>query len=111
MAELTVIVSTEGGTAYTFGAVSASDTFDNDGNTVLLVANGGASADTVTFVAQHECSYGVSHDTTTTLTNGTNKAFGPFSTEHFNNSSGHATVTHSFTTTVTCLALRVPRVQ
>ena len=111
MAELTIIVAAEGGAAYSLSAVSSSDTFDNDGSTILIVTNAGASSDTVAFVGQAACNYGVIHDTSVAVTNGTSKVFGPFSTAHFNNSTGHVTVTHSYTTTVTCAAVRVPKVQ
>jgi hypothetical protein len=102
MATLTVQKSSLTGTTPTFGAVSASDVFANDGKTYIEVKNAGGSADTCTVTAQSTCNQGTLHDSVTTVPATTgDKVIGPFEPTRFNNSSGQCTVTHSFTTSVT----------
>lgn len=108
MALLTVQNAAITGLAPTFGAVSSSDTFPNDGHTVIYIKNAGASPDTVVIDSLVACNQGTDHDGGGSVTNGTEKVFGPFPMSRFNNSAGLVTVTNSYTTTVTCAVIRLP---
>ena len=108
MALLTVQNATIAGLAPSYGAVSSSDTFPNDGRTVIYVKNGGGSPDTVAIDSLEACNQGSDHDGGGSVTNGAEKVFGPFDMTRFNNSNGQVTVTNSFTTSVTCAVLRLP---
>lgn len=108
MATLTVQDCSITGLAPTFGAVSASDVFPNDGRTVIYIKNAGASPDTVGIDSTVACNYGFDHDGGGSVTNGTEKVFGPFNMTRFNNSNGQVTVTNSYITTVTCAVIRLP---
>lgn len=94
----------------TMTAVSASDTFVPDDRTYLWVVNGGGSPDTVaialgrTYLGQTITAAGGS------CTNGQSRLYGPFPQQDFANpSTSVATVTHSFTTSVTCAVIRLPQ--
>lgn len=92
----------------TYTAVSSSDTFDNDGRTMLYVKNGGASPDTVVLDSLVACNQGTDHNGGSIVTNATERVFGPFDPVRFNDANGRVTVTHSFITSVTCAVLRLP---
>ena len=83
-------------------AVSASDTFNVDpGGLILEVINGGGSPDTVTVVDPGTTPAGsAATNPSQAVAAATRREFkiGP----QFANSSGVITVTHSFTTSVTC---------
>lgn len=83
-------------------AVSASDTFQADpGGLILEVINGGASPDTVTVVDPGATPAGSAGTSPTqAVAAATRREFRIGSA--FANSSGVVTVTHSFTTSVTC---------
>lgn len=91
------------GTQATYTAVSASDTADiSNGRTFLHVKNAGASPDTVTIVTPGTVGPGLAiADNAVTVTNATEKFIGPLDPAVFG-TAGVATVTHSFTTSVTC---------
>lgn len=108
MATLTVQNASSAGLAPTYVAVAASDVFANDGRTVIYVKNGGGSPDTVGIDSLVACNQGFDHDGGGSVTNGTEKVFGPFPASRFNNSNGQVTVTHSFLTSVTCAVIRLP---
>jgi hypothetical protein len=108
MATLTVQNSLITGLAPTYSAVSASDVFQNDGRTVIYIKNGGGSPDTVGIDSTVACNQGFDHDGGGSVTNGTEKVFGPFEMTRFNNSNGQVTVTNSFLTSVTCAVIRLP---
>lgn len=108
MALLTVQNSSITGFVPTYSAVSSSDTFANDGRTILYVKNGGASPDVVNIDSQVACNQGADHDGGSSVTNATEKCFGPFEQTRFNTAAGVVTVTHSFTTSVTCAVIRLP---
>jgi hypothetical protein len=108
MATLTVQDLSIAGLAPVYSAVSSSDEFPNDGRTVIYVKNGGGSPDTVAIDSLEACNQGSDHNGGSAVTNGTEKCFGPFSMTRFNNSNGRVTITHSFTTSVTCAVLRLP---
>ena len=108
MATLTVQNSTSAGLQPTYTAAASSDEFDNDGRTVIYIKNGGGSPDTVGINSLVNCNQGFDHDGGGSVTNATEKVFGPFPVDRFNNSNGRVTVTHSFLTSVTCAVIRLP---
>lgn len=89
------------GTQATYSAVSASDTADiSNGRTFAHVKNAGASSDTVTVVTPGTVSGLAIADLTVSVANGTEKFIGPLDPAVFA-TAGIATVTHSYTTSVT----------
>ena len=108
MALLTVQNSTIAGFVPTYGAVSASDTFPNDGRTILYIKNAGGSPDVVAIDSVTACNQGSDHDGGSSVTNATEKCFGPFDPTRFNTGTGVVTVTNSFITSVTCAVIRLP---
>jgi len=108
MATLTVQNSTIAGFVPTYSAVAASDVFANDGRTVIYIKNAGGSPDTVGIDSLVSCNQGSDHDGGGSVTNATEKVFGPFDPTRFNNSNGQVTVTNSFLTSVTCAVIRLP---
>ena len=109
MATLTVQDSTIAGFTPSYGAVASSDEFPNDGNTIIHVKNGGGSPDTVAIDSLLACNQGSDHNGGSSVTNGSEKVFGPFNMTRFNNTNGRVTITHSFTTSVTCAVIRLPQ--
>jgi hypothetical protein len=111
MALLTATQPTAAGVAWTPAPVSASDTISaaNLGTrgAYLVVINGGGSPDTVTVVdASLTPSGNAATNLTNSVTNGTTEVmFIPPST--LNTSTLVTTVTHSFTTSVTCVLLPI----
>jgi hypothetical protein len=111
MADLAVEDVSRTGLNPTFRAVSESDTFTNDGETVLEIRNAGGSPDTVTIAAVRPCKFGKNHDISVSVPATTGvRVLGPFPPHIFNNSSGKVTVEHSFTTSVTMALMRSRRV-
>jgi len=108
MATLAVQNSLITGLQPTYSAVASSDVFPNDGKTVIYIKNGGGSPDTVGIDSARPCDQGFDHDGGGSVTNATEKVFGPFEPARFNNSNGQVTVTNSFLTSVTCAVLRLP---
>ena len=108
MATLTVQNSSIAGFVPTYGAVAASDVFANDGRTVIYIKNAGGSPDVVAIDSVVACNQGGDHDGGSSVTNATEKCFGPFEPTRFNNSNGRVVVTHSFLTSVTCAVIRLP---
>jgi hypothetical protein len=108
MATLTVQASSIAGLAPTYGAVSSSDAFANDGRTVIYVKNAGGSSDTVAIDSLVPCNQGVDHNGGGVVANGTERVFGPFDTTRFNDTNAQVTITHSFITSVTCAVIRLP---
>lgn len=109
MAVLTAQSVSQSGLTEAFSAVSASDTFANDGTVVLHVKNAGGSSDTVTVASAKVCDQGSTHNIVVSVgaTTG-DKMIGPFETSRFNDpTTGLVTVTHSFTTSVTVALIRV----
>lgn len=111
MALLTAITPVAAGSAWSPAAVSASDTIAaadlGSRGAYLVVINGGGSPDTVT-VADPGFSPSSNAGTalTNSVTNGTTEVmFIPASA--VNPATGVATVTHSFTTSVTYVLLRL----
>lgn len=111
MALLTPQEPTLAGATPSYGAVAASDTFVPDDRTYLVVKNAGGSSDTVaiatpvTYRGQAVADAGGSVPATTG-----ERWFGPFPAQDFADpTTGLATVTHSFTTSVTCALIKVPQ--
>jgi hypothetical protein len=98
-----------GGLAATFAAVSASDTFVPDDRTFLYIKNAGASPDNVVVVTPGTAAGGRAvADETATVTNATERVIGPFPAQDFADPvTGLATVTNSFTTSVTFAVIRL----
>jgi hypothetical protein len=109
MALLTATRPTAAGVAYTPAAVSASDTISgNDLGSLgayLVIINGGASPDNVTV---SDSSFTPAGNAGTTVANAVANATSEvmyISPKAVNPSTNLVTVTHSFTTTVTCVLL------
>jgi hypothetical protein len=82
----------------TFAPVSASDILVNDGMSILIVKNGGGSADIVTVAVTGQCDQFVSFVASMSVAAGTTQMLGPFSIDRFGQAP---TVTHTFVTSVT----------
>jgi len=108
MALLAVQNSLITGLQPTYSSVASTDTFPNDGRTVIYIKNAGGSPDTVGINSIQSCNQGFDHDGGGSVTNATEKVFGPFEPTRFNDSNGQVTVTNSFLTSVTCAVLRLP---
>lgn len=103
MAALATTAVSLAGTQYPATAVSASDTFTPGNDVFLQVTNGGGSPDTVAIVSPGTSRGLAIADAGGSVTNGTTKVFGPFPADLFADpSTGVTTVTHTFTTSVTC---------
>lgn len=87
----------------TYAAVAASDTFTPDAQTFLHVKNAGGSSDTVVVSVLAGDPPGLTiSDVSNAVANATEGMIGPFPAQFFADpTTGLATVTHSFTTTVT----------
>jgi len=93
------------GTQATYTAVSASDTADiSNGRTFLHVKNQGASPDTVGLVTPGTVSGLAIADGSVSCTNGQERFIGPLDPAIYGQV---VTVTHSYTTTVTCAFVSV----
>ena len=108
MALLTAQTVTRAGITPTYAAVSASDTIQADAGLALHVKNAGGSADTVT-LTDAGVTPGGSAATNPTVsvpaTTGDKMILIP--AQFASTSTGLVTVTHSFTTSVTCALVRV----
>lgn len=95
----------------TYSAVAASDTFVPDDRTFLHIKNAGGSPDTVTVVTPGTQLAGqlAVPDSVTVVTNAQERFIGPFPPQVFADpTTGLATVTHSFTTSVTAAVVKIP---
>lgn len=108
MAALTAITPTVTGVTTTGTAVSASDTIDQgtlgSQGCYIEIVNGGGSSDTVTINDYGTTAAGntlPSNTYTVTVTNGTSKIIW-IQNSQVNPATGLVTITHSFTTSVTC---------
>jgi hypothetical protein len=111
MALLTATQPTAAGVAWSPAAVSASDTISaanlGQRGAYLVVINGGGSSDTVTV---QDASLTPAGNAATNLTNAVANATSEvmyISPSTVNPSTGVTTVTHSFTTSVTCVLLPI----
>lgn len=103
MALLTVQNITRTGLAPAYTAVAASDTFTTDVNTFIHIKNAGGSPDTcVVQVLQGDPPGLTISDNSVSVTNAQERMIGPLPAQFFADpTTGLATVTHSFTTSVT----------
>ena len=103
MALLTVQNITRAGVTPAYTAVAASDTFTPDANTFIHVKNAGGSPDTcVIQVLQGDPPGLTISDNSVSVTNAQERMIGPLPANFFADpTTGLATVTHSFTTSVT----------
>jgi len=102
MATLSVQTADRTGVDLSYVAVASQDQFLNDGKTVIMVKNGGGSADVVTISGQKTCSHGDAHNISKSvaMTSG-HTMLGPFPKDIYNDANGYVKVNHSFTTSVT----------
>lgn len=110
MAALTTQTIVRTGLANTYAAVSASDTFTPGAGVFLHVKNAGGSPDTVVVQVQagDPDSTLLIADLSVSVPNGSERMIGPLPPNFFANpSTGVATVTHSFTTSVTVAVLNL----
>lgn len=93
------------GAAFNLVAVAASDVFPNNGERILHVHNGNASATVVTITDQHSIAppgaSAFSGSVVISVAAGADKVIGPFDTARFNDAAGNVTVGYSVTATVT----------
>lgn len=103
MALLTTQTIVRTGLNPTYAAVAASDTFTPDAQTFLFVKNAGGSADTCVIAVAAGDPPGLTiSDLSVSVTNGQDRMIGPLPAQFFADpTTGLATVTHSFTTSVT----------
>lgn len=107
MAAYTVQTATRNGVEPTENAVAASDTFVNDGRTILVVDNGSGSELTVTITTPGTVDGLAIADKTVTVAIGDKAVIGPFPPAIYNNSDGVVTVAFNETTSVTAMCIRV----
>ena len=103
MAALSTQTISRTGLNPTYAAVAASDTFTPDANTFIHVKNGGGSVDTCVVQVLAGDPPGLTiADVSVAVTNAQERMIGPFPAQFFADpTTGAATVTHSFTTSVT----------
>ena len=103
MATLAVVTAAVTGATYTpTAAAGGGDVFSNsDGNTRLLVTNGGGSSINVTITPQNTVNGLSLSAVVVAVAAGVSKVFGPFPPQYFNNSSGQVVLTYSGVTSVT----------
>jgi hypothetical protein len=92
------------GAATALTAVASSDKFTNSGNMILHVKNASGGSINVTIKDQTSAPAGASShddDVVVAVANGTEKLFGPFEPERFNDTNGQVTVQYSATSSVT----------
>jgi hypothetical protein len=93
---------------FTLAAASAStDTFVNDGRTILVVNNASGSQMTVTIDSLQASDFGSDEDIAVAVEAGERVFIGPFQKARFNSIAGVVTVTTSLETSVTVAALQL----
>lgn len=111
MATLTTQTVSRAGITPTYAAVAASDVFTPDATTFLHIKNGGGSPDavSVSVLQGNPPAAGLTiSPVTISVTNGQERMIGPFPPYFFADpTTGLATVTHSFITTVTVGVFKV----
>jgi hypothetical protein len=102
------VIDLTGLAEFTLAAASAvSDTFDNDGSTILVVDNGSGSQMTVTIDSLQASNFGTDEDIAVAVEAGERVFIGPFQKARFNDIAGDVTVTTSLETSVTLAALQL----
>ena len=109
MALLTVQQVVVPSTTPTYGAVAASDTMSvYDDRYFLIVKNAGGSIDNVAVVIPGNTEFGLAApDIAVSVPATTGERWIPITPRMADPATGLVTVTHSFTTTVTCALVRV----
>lgn len=110
MALMTLQTITRAAITPAYTAVAATDTFAPDGTTFLHVKNAGGSPDSVTVaVAAGTSPLGLTLSAAAvSVTNAQERMLGPYPAQYFaDGTTGLATVTHSFQTSVTAGAFKV----
>ena len=109
MALLTVQNIARSAITPTYAAVSASDTFTPGQYTFVHIKNAGGSPDTVTVIVAQGDPPGLTiTDVSISVTNGQERMIGPFPPFFFADPvTGLATITNSFTTSVTIAVLNL----
>ena len=107
MGSYTVQEVVRAGVVPTENAVAASDTFSNDGHTILIVTNGSGGTLVVTLVTQGTVDGQAVADRTVSIATGVKKAIGPFIRSVYNDSDGKVTAQYDATTSVTAAALKI----
>jgi hypothetical protein len=86
-------------------AAAASDSFSNNGKTMIRVNNGGGAPTTLTLDDPNSttppAATAFNPDAAVTITNGTVKVIGPFPVARFNDANGRVQLAWSVTTSVT----------
>ena len=113
MAALTIQSANEAGLIISYSPADvAGDTFVNDGNTRLLVKNGGGGSLDVTITAQKTTTslsgYGIltKQNQVLSVGAGAEAVIGPFPSTAFNNASGSVAVTYSGVTSLEVAAVK-----
>ena len=88
-------------------ATSGTDTFVNDGRTILVVDNGSGSPMDVVINSLKASDFGTDEDITVTIAAGERAFIGPFQKARFNAIAGTVGVTTSLETSVTMAALQL----
>lgn len=105
MALLTAVKPTlTGANLSPVAANAGGDSFDNSGNQLFYVKNGGGAPITVTFDAPNPDNFGItdnSHDAAVSVAAGAERWVGPFPPGRFNDANGRVQVAYSGVTTVT----------
>ena len=107
MGTYTVQKVTRDGVVPTENAVAASDTFKNDGKTILLVTNGSGFTLAVTIVTPGTVDGLAIGDRVVDIADGTQEALGPFQRNIYNDSDGEVTVNYDAITSVTAAVLKI----
>ena len=107
MGSYTVQEVVRAGVVPTENAVAASDTFSNDGHTILIVTNGSGGSVNVTLTTPGTVDGLAVADRVVAVGNGVKKAIGPFPRSLYNDSDGKVTVAYDGTTSVTAMALSI----
>jgi hypothetical protein len=107
MAAYTLQTTSLAGVAHTLTAVAASDTFLNDGRTMLVVKNGSGSPLVVTVTVQAKHRGLTITNPTATVAAGATAFLGPYAPDLFNASTGSVTVAYDATTTITAAAVQM----
>ena len=95
MALLTVQKISQSGVVPAYAAASAeTDSFVNDGKTILFVKNNGEDPVSAQMLAQAQCNFGHLHDLIFTVSAGATSVFGVFETQRFNTNESKVTWTY-----------------
>ena len=92
MALLTVQKISQSGVVPAYAAASAeTDSFVNDGKTILFVKNNGGFSVSAQISVQTGCNFGHLHELNFTVSAGATSVFGPFETQRFNTNESKVT--------------------